>query len=86
MIEGVLKQTTQIHLSSGVVFTIPKGRRVWVEEEKGARVLKIESFPLSFIKLGGKFWVLGGEGEQVVFPEGGKAPFPFLLLSITRPK
>jgi len=48
------------------------------------RVLKIEDFPYTFTKMNGKFWC--SLGEEVIFPEGGKTPFPFLLLNITRPK
>jgi hypothetical protein len=76
--QGVLKRNTFIHTSANITLKIPKGTKVTVADGsltfnpvKGVRVTKFQGMYLICLW---ESWFL------VVFPNGGKPPYPLSML------
>lgn len=75
---GVLKQKTFIHTHSNIIICIPKGTQVIANDS----TLSFVKLPYKIIKYNGKFYLMFyGQMYLVVFPNGGKTPYPMSMLN-----
>ncbi len=76
--EGILRRDTYIYIASNVAFKIRKGTKVFVKD--GVLTFNpIEGFEVRRIqRLYFVFYC--GEAYPVLFPDGGKVPYPMSML------
>ena len=73
-----LNKTTYIHAVNNLVIKIKRGTPLSVDREN-----KVIRFPngVQITKLQGEYFVsFHGSVNKVIFPNGGRTPFPFSLL------